>query len=118
MSAPHGSVLERFEAALAAQADVFFELTLFVSGASPLSVRAISNARLLCDTHLAGRNRLFVVDVQNDPEAMLNSGVLAAPTLIRSQPLPARMLVGDLSNTAKVLKALDLAGLATTSPTS
>jgi circadian clock protein KaiB len=86
----------------------WYELTLFVSGASDLSARAIANARHLCDGHLAGRHRLRVVDVHEDPAAVLESQVVAAPTLIKTLPLPARRLVGDLSHTGRVLEALDL----------
>jgi circadian clock protein KaiB len=89
--------------------DVRYELTLFVSGASDLSARAIANAKELCDTHLDGRYELSVVDVHEDAAAALNSDVIAAPTLVRNSPLPVRKLVGDLSKTDKVLVALDLA---------
>ncbi|MCW3014307.1 MAG: circadian clock protein KaiB [Solirubrobacterales bacterium] len=85
-----------------------YELTLFVSGASDLSARAIANARQLCESHLHGRYHLAVVDVHEDPAAVLSSQVLAAPTLIKHRPLPVRRLVGDLSHTDKVLLALDL----------
>jgi circadian clock protein KaiB len=85
-----------------------YDLTLFVNGASGRSARAIAIARQLCDTHLDGRYDLAVVDVHDDPAAVLRSQVLAAPTLIKNLPLPARRIVGDLSNTAKVLLALDL----------
>jgi circadian clock protein KaiB len=88
---------------------VRYELTLFVSGASDLSARAIANAKELCDTHLEGRYELAVVDVHEDAAAALNSDVIAAPTLVRNWPLPVRKLVGDLSRTNKVLVALDLA---------
>jgi circadian clock protein KaiB len=88
---------------------VRYELTLFVSGASDLSARAIANAKKLCDTHLVGRYELSVVDVHEDAAAALNSDVIAAPTLVRNSPLPVRKLVGDLSKTDKVLVALDLA---------
>jgi circadian clock protein KaiB len=91
--------------------DVRYELTLFVSGASDLSARAIANAKELCDTHLDGRYELSVVDVHEDAAAALNSDVIAAPTLVRTWPLPVRKLVGDLSRTDKVLVALDLAAL-------
>jgi circadian clock protein KaiB len=85
-----------------------YELTLFVSGASDLSARAIANARELCDTRLEGRYELSVVDVHENAAAALNSDVIAAPTLVRNWPLPVRKLVGDLSRTDKVLIALDL----------
>jgi circadian clock protein KaiB len=87
---------------------VQYELTLFVSGASDLSARAIANARELCDTHLEGRYELAVLDVHEDAAAALDSDVIAAPTLVRNRPLPVRKLVGDLSHTAKVLVALDI----------
>jgi circadian clock protein KaiB len=84
-----------------------FELTLFVSGASDLSARAITDAKQLCDRHLDGHLLTFV-DVHENPAAVLASGVVAAPTLVKNRPLPMRRVVGDLSNTAKVLLALEL----------
>jgi circadian clock protein KaiB len=85
-----------------------YELTLFVSGASDLSARAIANARALCNTHLRDRCQLSLVDVYEDPAAALEGGVLAVPTLVKSLPLPVRKLVGDLSQTDRVLLALGL----------
>jgi circadian clock protein KaiB len=87
-----------------------YALTLYVSGASDRAARAIGEARALCDAHLAGRHLLVIVDVNEDPAAFRRSGVLAAPALVRTRPLPARRLVGDLSDTAKVLQALELPG--------
>jgi len=87
---------------------VHYRLTLFVSGASELSARAIANAKRLCDTHLDGRYRLAVVDVHDEPADALRCQVRAAPTLVKDQPLPVRRVVGDLSDTAKVLLALDV----------
>lgn len=108
MTSPHDGTLRRFEEELASGRETCYELTLFVSGASDLAVRAITNARRLCDEHLEGRHQLSVVDVHEDPEALMSSGILAAPTLVRSRPLPVRMLVGDLSHTDKVLSALQI----------
>jgi circadian clock protein KaiB len=88
--------------------DVVYELSLFVSGASDLSARAIANARRICEAHLSGRYHLSVVDVHEDPAALLGSRVVAAPTLVKNLPLPVRLLVGDLSQTEKVLAALGL----------
>lgn len=85
-----------------------FDLTLFVSGASELSARAIADTRRLCEEHLDGRYHLSVVDVHENTAAALASGVLAAPTLIKNLPAPARRLVGDLSDTRNVLRALAL----------
>jgi len=98
----------RLEDELATFGDAEYDLTLFVSGASDLAARAIANARKLCDVHLHGRCHLSVVDVHDDPAAVVSSRLLATPTLVRSRPLPLRRVVGDLSDIAKVLRALDL----------
>jgi circadian clock protein KaiB len=107
VESPDEAVL-RFEARLAEIRDSAYVLTLFVTGASNLSGRAIANVRALCDEHLAGRYTLQVVDVHRDPALMTLHDVVAAPTLIKERPLPKRMLVGDLSDTARVLQALDI----------
>jgi circadian clock protein KaiB len=92
------------------------DLTLFVSGASEFSARAISNARRLGDVVLAGRYRLAVVNIHEDPGAALDSQVIATPTLIRTSPDPVRRLVGDLSDMAKVRRVLELPVAAPTAP--
>jgi circadian clock protein KaiB len=84
------------------------ELMLFVSGASELSARAISEARCLCDSGAGGPCRLSVIDIHADPGVALSRQVVATPTMIRSRPLPERRYVGDLSRTAAVLLALEL----------
>jgi circadian clock protein KaiB len=83
-----------------------YHLTLFVSGASELSGRAIAAARQLCDLHLRGRGRLTVIDVHVEPEAAVSSRVQAVPALVRTRPLPVRRVVGDLSRTEHVLSVL------------
>jgi circadian clock protein KaiB len=108
MTSFHDSTLRRFEAEVAAREQTQYELTLFVTGASDLSARAIANARQLCDIHLSGRVHLSVVDVHTDVDALRASGVVATPTLVRTWPLPVRRIVGDLSRTDRVLTALDL----------
>ena len=84
------------------------ELTLFVSGASDLSARAIASATELCDIRLGGRYRLTVVDVHGDPATTQSSGVHATPTLVKEFPLPMRRLIGNLANTARLFVGLDL----------
>ena len=84
------------------------ELTLFVSGASDLSARAIGYVRELCDVQLAGRCQLTVVDVQTNHEHGRDIRLLVTPTLVRSLPLPERRIVGDLSDAGRVLLALGL----------
>ncbi len=85
--------------------DERYALMLFVSGASGLSARAIDDVRLLCDRQFSGA-RLTVVDVHAEPEAALGRRVNVVPTLVRTAPLPVRRVVGDLSQTARVLSAL------------
>jgi circadian clock protein KaiB len=85
-----------------------YDLTLFVSGASALSAHAIADARQVCDLHLNGRYHLAVVDVHADPTALVGRSVVAVPTLVRNRPRPERKVVGDLSDAARVLLALDI----------
>jgi circadian clock protein KaiB len=108
MTSPGDAAVRQNGDQLAAEAGPSYELTLFVSGASGLAVRAITNARALCETYLAGRYSLSVVDVYENVQALITNDVLATPTLVKNLPLPTRKIVGDLSQTEKVLRALDL----------
>jgi circadian clock protein KaiB len=110
MTAARVATLKRFADESVPSGETGYELTLFVSGASDLSARAIANVVALCEMHLAGRYHLAVIDVHADPVAALRSGVVVAPTLVKNQPLPVRRHVGDLSHTDKVLLALELPG--------
>lgn len=87
-----------------------FELTLYVSGASDRAARAVADARALCDRYLPDCHSLVIVDIHDDPAAFFDSGALAAPALVRTRPPPARKIVGNLSDSAKVLMVLDLPG--------
>jgi circadian clock protein KaiB len=104
----YDSELARFEERLAASASAHFSLLLFITGTSDLSMRAIRNVRSVCEGHLADRYDLKVIDVNRNSSLMSSYDIVAAPTLIKISPAPHRMLVGDLSNTARVLKALDI----------
>jgi circadian clock protein KaiB len=113
VTAPPDPTLERFEAEVAAAEQAEVTLTLYVSGASDLAARAVANARQLCELHLAGRYHLAVVDIHDDPAAVISGRVLATPTLVKTAPPPVRKVVGDLSETAKVLLALQLSNTQT-----
>jgi len=102
------SALQRLEAALAELEGASYELTLFVSGASRSSARAIRNIQEICKENLEGRFTLLVVDVNQHPEQARGMRVLATPTLMKAFPAPERMLVGDLSDHDRVLVALDI----------
>ena len=108
MRADEDRVPDQLEQPRAGRVASPYVLTLFVTGASELSVRAIRDVRRLCEEHLVGRYSLEVVDVHRDPALMTSYDVVAAPALIRVAPLPKRMLVGDLSDTSRVLAALDI----------
>lgn len=83
-------------------------LTLYISGASARSSRAVQRIRDVCDTELAGNVELEVVDVHLHPERLLADQVVAAPAVVKRLPLPLRRIVGDLSDRDKVLVALDV----------
>jgi len=83
-------------------------LTLFVSGTSPASARAGLRLRDICDRHRPGAYDLRVVDIYQEPAEVVARGVLAVPTLIKEQPLPVRVLIGDFTDEPRVLVALGL----------
>jgi circadian clock protein KaiB len=103
-----GDVTKSFEAAMAEPGQKY-ELRLYVAGQTPRSRMAISAIRKICDEYLAGRYDLEVIDIFQDPELGAEAQLFAAPTLIKSLPLPLRRLVGDMSNKNKVLLALNIA---------
>lgn len=84
------------------------QLTLFVSGASPSSARALGRLRDLCDRHFASGYDLTVVDIYEQPAEVVARGVLAVPTLIKELPLPVRVLIGDFTDETRVLAALGM----------
>lgn len=86
-------------------------LCLFVAGGHDHSRRAIANLRHLCSLHLPPDAEVEVLDIQRAPASALRHQVLVAPTLLRLFPLPHRRVVGDLSDVAQVLRALDLPGI-------
>lgn len=85
-----------------------FLLKLYVTGANPRTERAIANLQQICDAELEGRYTLEIIDVLEDPEAAERDRVLATPTLIKELPPPLRRIIGDLSDRAKVLLALEI----------
>jgi circadian clock protein KaiB len=88
--------------------DRHWVLRLYVAGLTPRSVQAIANLRAICDEHLAGRYEMEVVDIYQNPQATRDEQVVAAPTLVKSLPPPVRRIVGDLSDSERVLVGLDL----------
>ena len=85
-----------------------WNLRLYVAGQTPKSARAISNLRKICEEHLAGRYSIEVVDLLKDPQLARGDQILAIPTLVRRLPEPIKKIIGDLSNSERVLIGLDL----------
>jgi circadian clock protein KaiB len=79
---------------------------LYIAGDAPNSARALANTRALCDDHFPSAYKLEIVDLLEHPERGLNDGVIVTPTLLRLFPLPVRRLIGNLSDTHRVLLAL------------
>ena len=87
---------------------VIFDLRLYVAGQSPKSILAIENLRRVCDEYLPGRFRIEVIDLLETPELANAAEIIAVPTLVRRLPLPIRTIIGDLSDTDRVLIGLQL----------
>lgn len=83
-------------------------LRLFVTGMTPNSKKAVENIKRICEEYLKGRYELEVIDIYQQPELAEEEHVFAAPTLIKKNPLPLKRLIGDMSDTEKVLSGLDL----------
>lgn len=86
-----------------------YRLRLFITGSSPRSAKAVSVVRALCEEFLTDRYELEVVDIYQQPGAVADDQIIAAPTLLKTSPLPVRRLIGDLSDREKVLVGLNLA---------
>ena len=90
-----------------AESDTYI-LRLYIAGQTPKSVAALANLKEICEEHLAGRYALQVVDLLENLQLARGDQILAIPTLVRKLPLPMRRIIGDLSNTERVLVGLDL----------
>ena len=83
-------------------------LRLYVAGQSPKSLHALANLRNLCEEHLAGNYEIEIIDLVEHPSRARSDDILAIPTLVRRLPAPSRQIIGDLSNTQRVLGGLRL----------
>src|SRR4051812_32755351 len=84
-----------------AQENIEFVLRLFITGATPNSIRAVANIKQICEDHLKGRYALEIIDVYQQVAIAEEEQLVALPLLIRKKPLPERRMIGDLSNTSK-----------------
>jgi circadian clock protein KaiB len=85
-----------------------WELRLYVAGQTPKSVKAFSNLKKFCEEHLANHYTIEVIDLLENPQLAEGDQIVAIPTLVRKLPEPIRKIIGDLSNTERVLVGLDL----------
>jgi len=92
----------------AASQEPFWELRLYVAGQTPKSVTALANLKRICEEHVPGRYRVEIIDLVQNPRLAQGDQILAIPTLVRRLPAPARKIIGDLSNTERVLVGLDI----------
>src|ERR1700729_1152218 len=85
-----------------------WELRLYVAGMTPTSIRAFENLKKLCEEHMHGAYKIQVIDLLERPKLASGDQIIAVPTLVRSLPTPVKKIIGDLSNTERVLVGLDL----------
>jgi len=85
-----------------------WKLRLYVAGQTPKCIAAFANLKTICEEHMAGKYQIEVIDLLKDPKLARGDQILAIPTLVRKLPEPVRKIIGDLSNTERVLVGLDL----------
>ncbi|MBD2594581.1 circadian clock protein KaiB [Nostoc spongiaeforme FACHB-130] len=90
------------------ETEAVWELRLYVAGQTPKSLKAFANLKKICEEYLEGQYRIEVIDLLENPQLAKGDQILAIPTLVRKLPEPVKQIIGDLSNTEKVLVGLDL----------
>jgi circadian clock protein KaiB len=85
-----------------------WNLRLYVAGQTPKSIVALTNLKRICDEHMNGQYTIEVVDLMENPQLAQRDQIVAIPTLVRHLPAPLKRIIGDLSNTDRVLVGLDL----------
>lgn len=90
----------------------YWELRLYVAGKTNRAIMAFQNLKTICEEHLKGKYRIEVVDLLEKPQLAQGDQIFATPTLVRKLPEPIKKIIGDLSNTEKVLVGLDVRPLA------
>lgn len=85
-----------------------WNLRLYVAGQTPKSITAFANLKKICEEHLAGKYRIEVIDLLENPQLAKGDQIIAIPTLVRRLPEPLKKIIGDLANTERVLVGLDI----------
>ena len=91
-----------------AEQEDFWEMRLYVAGQTPKCVNAIVNLRKFCEEHMPGKYRIEIIDLLQNPKLARGDQIVAIPTLVRKLPEPLRRIIGDLSNTERMVVGLDL----------
>ncbi len=102
-----------YESGNAADDPAEWQLRLYVAGQTAKSIAALANLKQLCETHLAGRYVIEIIDLLVNPQLAAGDQILAVPTLVRKFPEPIRKIIGDLSNEERVLVGLNIRPLNT-----
>ncbi|MGH7231172.1 MAG: circadian clock KaiB family protein [Nitrospiraceae bacterium] len=100
----------------ASEAGIVWDLRLYVAGQTPKSLAAFANLRTFCESYLKGQYRIEVIDLLGEPDRAQADQIMAIPTLVRKLPEPIRKIIGDLSNTDRVLVGLDIRARNTSEP--
>jgi circadian clock protein KaiB len=87
---------------------VLWDLRLYIAGETPRATTALQNLKSICEEHMEGQYRIEVIDLLKDPQLARGDQIIALPTLVRKLPEPVRKIIGDLSDTERVLVGLDL----------
>ena len=90
------------------KAEESWQLRLYVAGQTPNSITAFANLKRICEEHLEGKYQIEVIDLLVNPQLAMGDQILAVPTLVRKLPSPIKKIIGDLSNTERVLVGLDI----------
>ncbi len=107
MKKPNKTVPDELNKAIE-ESDRVWNLRLYVAGQTPKSIKAFDNLKKICEEHLAGKYTIEVIDLMVNPQLAKGDQILALPTLVRQLPPPLKKIIGDLSNTERVLVGLDL----------
>jgi len=85
-----------------------WELRLYIAGQTARAATAFANLKNICEEHMAGKYKIEIIDLLENPQLAKGDQIIAVPTLVRKLPQPVRKIIGDLSNTQRVLVGLDL----------
>jgi circadian clock protein KaiB len=85
-----------------------WNLRLYVAGQTPKSIVALANLKRICDEHMNGQYKIEIIDLMENPQLAQKDQIVAIPTLVRELPAPLKRIIGDLSNTDRVLVGLDV----------